>query len=115
MSAPSLAVKLFVEPARIAGDSELDIGGEVLNTGLATIDTRVSASVLLVNGEPSQNWPLAIGNGIRDERESALPPGEQVEFHRRLAASSVLRRHGPQEMVLVVEGVRSPSVTVQWE
>ncbi|MGB0122497.1 MAG: hypothetical protein WA419_22075 [Silvibacterium sp.] len=115
MSTPSLAVRLLVEPARISQNSELNIRGDVRNTGDAVVDTRIYASVLLVDGKPSENWPLAIGNGIGDERASALPPGERIEFHRTLPASSVLRQRGLHEVVLIVEGVCSPPATVQWQ
>jgi hypothetical protein len=114
VSTPMLVVRLFVEPATVSGDSELSIRGDVLNSGVAEVDTRTHASVLLVDGEPAENWPLAIGNGIRDARELALPPGERIEFERRLPASSVLRRQGSHELILMVEGFRSPAVTIQW-
>jgi hypothetical protein len=115
MISPALAVRLFVKPARVSAVSELEIRGDVRNLSDAVIDTRVSASVLLVDGEPAENWPLAIGNGIRDERELALPPGEQIEFQRNLPASSVLRGQGQHELILVVRDVRSPAVTIERE
>ena len=115
MSQTAIAVELSVEPAKVTGGAELDIRGAVRNLGTEVVDTRVHASRLLVNGEPSDTWSWAIANGIRDERELALPPGEQVRFQRKLPASSVLRRPGRYELVLDVLGVKSNPVMVEWQ
>ncbi len=85
-----LRVELTVTPARVSKDALLDIHGGVRNLAPSKGNTEVWASTLLVNGEPSASWSWAIANGFRDEREFALPPGERVEFCRRLPSSSVL-------------------------
>jgi hypothetical protein len=115
MNAPALSVRLAVEPAHPAQNSGLEVRGTVHNVSGSAIPARSESSLLLINDEPAANWPLAIGNGMRDPREFALPPGEQIEFQRTLPASSLFQRPGKQEMVLVVEGVPSPAVTIEWQ
>ena len=115
MNLASLSVRLTVEPSCLGKNSEVRIRGEVRNVGSVVTPARSESSLLLINGEPAANWPLAIGNGMRDPREFALPPGEQIEFQRTLPASSLFQRPGKQEMVLVVEGVPSPAVTIEWQ
>jgi hypothetical protein len=115
MSAPILEVELSVDPASVSERSQLDIRGAVRNRGALDIDTRIYASDLVVNGAPSRSWSRAIANGISDEREFALPPGERVQFRRLLPASSVLPGPGRYELVLSVHGVQSAPVTVEWQ
>ena len=109
----SLVVELAVTPARVSGDTPLAIRGTVRNVGSSTLDTEIWASTLLINEKPSENWPLAIANGLRDEKEFALPPGERVEFRRVLPSSSLLSAPGRYELVLVVHGVRSAPIVVE--
>lgn len=110
---PSLVVDLVVEPARVTPVTlpELEISGFVMNAGTETVDTLIHASELLVDGEPSAAWMLAIGSGTRDEREAALPPGERVEFVR-VMGGSLFTSAGEHELVLVVHGTVSLPVRV---
>ncbi len=107
-----LTVELTVTPGRASGDTLLDIRGAVRNHGSSTVDTQVWKSTLLVDGIPCERWSWVIANGIRDEREFALPPGEQVEFRRVLLAGAVLPEPGRHELVLVVRNIPSPKVIV---
>jgi hypothetical protein len=106
-----LEVDLSVTPTRVSDDTPLDIRGAVRNLGASEVDTQVFASNLLVNGEPSETWLWSM-NGLHDEREWALPPGERVEF-RRILPASVLSGSGRYELVLVVQGIRSQPVIVE--
>jgi hypothetical protein len=56
------------------------IGIEATNLGCETIDPELFRSQLLVNGRESEIWRLAIGNGRREEKWFALPPGETVSM-----------------------------------
>ncbi len=109
----SLVVGLSVEPARVTSATldELEIRGAVLNAGTETVETLIHASDLLVDGEPSAAWRLAIGSGTRDEREAALPHGERVEFVR-VMGGSLFTSAGEHELVLVVHGTASLPVRV---
>ena len=113
MSTPPIQVVLDVEPTSVSSDNldQLTVHGVVINNGDAPIDTQLVSSDLLVNGQPSFAWSLAIGNGLRDMRESALPAGEQVDFSR-VMGSSLVQGPGDYEMVLRVLGVDSSPVQV---
>ena len=113
MSATPLQVELEVDPVEVT-PTTIDLAtvkGAVTNRGGETIDTRVRHSELRVNGELLQTWGLAIGNGSRDEREYALPPGERVEFARVLGRE-LFDGPGDYEVVLNVLGVDSDPVRV---
>jgi hypothetical protein len=111
----AMNVDLSVCATRAGGKESLEIRGTVRNTSEQTLDTRVWASSLLVNGEPSMNWALAISNGLRDVREYALPPGESVEFRRILPAASLFPGPGQYTLILEVQGEQSDPVTIERE
>jgi hypothetical protein len=108
-----LAVDLSVTPTRVTAEDTLDIEGAVHNRGPETVDPQVAASRLLVDGEPADVWGMAIANGLGDEREAGLPPGERVAFRRELPAGSVVPGPGRHRLVLVVRGTRSGPVVVE--
>ena len=106
-------VELTVTPAHVSDDTLVDICGAVHNLGSSKINTEIWASILLVNGEPCENWSWAIANGLRDEKEFVLLPGERVEFRRTFPSSSIFPGSGRYEMVLKVRGVQSAEVIVE--
>jgi hypothetical protein len=113
VSATPVQVELEVDPVEVT-PTTIDLAtvkGAVTNRGGDTIDTRVRHSELRVNGELLQTWGLAIGNGSRDEREYALPPGERVEFARVLGRE-LFDGPGDYEVVLNVLGVDSDPARV---
>jgi hypothetical protein len=111
--AAPIDVALDVEPTTVSQATldELTVRGVITNHGDAAIDTQLIASELLINGQPSFAWGLAIGNGYRDMRETALPPGEQVDFSRVLG-KSLVHAPGDYEIVLRVLGVDSGPVQI---
>ena len=113
MSAPALHVSLEVTPERVGRDEldELTVRISVENEGEDTVDLQLPSSTLTVDGRPLQAWNLAIGNGARDARESALPPGDSIDAARVLGASLV-RESGEHEIAIEVRGVRSDPVRV---
>lgn len=110
---PALRVTLSVSPDRVseANLDELTVRVSVANEGDETVDLELPSSILTVDGEELQAWNLAIGNGARDVRESALEPGESVAAARVLGGSLV-RAPGEHEIELTVLGVRSDPVHV---
>lgn len=106
----TLRVELAVAPARVTDTVAITV--RVTNDGPGTADTRLASSQLLVDGTPRLEWGLAVGNGARDARESALPAGETVEVRRDLGAA-VLGGTGSHELVVDVGGARSAPVEVQ--
>lgn len=53
------------------------------NRGSGVTDTERDALALNVNGEDSMAFALAFGNGVREQRWSALPAGQSVSEERR--------------------------------
>jgi hypothetical protein len=52
----------------------------VYNDGDLVVAPKVESSHLFINGVEQQDWSYVIGNGIRNELFSSLPPGETLEF-----------------------------------
>jgi hypothetical protein len=107
-----LNIELKIMPVHLSEGDSLTITGVVENTGTSTIDTQIWQSKLLIDSAKVELWSLAIANGLRDEREFALPPGERVEFSRVLPAS-ILPGSGRHELILEVQGIQSTPVTVE--
>jgi hypothetical protein len=108
-----IRVELIAEPAALTEQTlpTLTIRGIVTNLGSHTVDTQGYASELLVDDQPSMAWSMAIGNGARDARERALPPGERVEL-KRVMGSGLFKEPGDHTLVLRVRGVASNPVKV---
>jgi hypothetical protein len=110
---PRIRVELTATPLdlTLATLPTLMIDGAVTNLGDRPVETHIWASKMLVDGESSLAWQLAIGNGTRDPRELSLPPGERVEFSRNMG-DSLFQTPGDHTLVLRVQGVLSPPVKV---
>lgn len=108
-----IRVELSVTPDRVspADLDELRVRVAVTNESDEPVDLELPSSTLLVDGKPSLNWSLAIGNGARDEREYALPAGESVSAER-VMGGSLVREPGEHEVTIEVLGVRSAPVRV---
>ena len=113
MEPPALRLRLTVTPDRVGEDAlgELTVRVRVENEDDRTLDLQLPASRLSVDGHLLQAWNLAIGNGARDARESALPPGDAIEAARVLGRSLV-DAPGEHEVSIEVLGVRSEPVRV---
>jgi hypothetical protein len=107
----AVRLEMSVSPDEIGPDDQLTIRLAAVNDGSETVDPQVRMSRLLIDGEPSMTWSLAIANGAGDMREMALPPGERVEAARQFGAS-LLREPGAHELVAEAGGVRSNPATV---
>jgi hypothetical protein len=66
---------------------KLQISFGVVNDGSATVDPRIGASHLSVNGVEPKDWLVVINNGLRTPEFQALPPGHFLSF------SYMLRRY----------------------
>ena len=113
MEPPALRVSLTVTPDRVDEGSidELTVRVRVENDDDHTLDLQLPASRLSVDGKPLQAWNLAIGNGARDARESALTPGDAIEAARVLGRSLV-SDPGDHDVSIEVLGVHSEPVRV---
>ena len=59
---------------------ELLVHFTLVNDGIKTIDPKIEASKIIINGEELDSSGLILGNGPRDTRWKALPPGDTLEF-----------------------------------
>jgi hypothetical protein len=107
----SVRLEVSATPDRIGPEDQVTIRVAAVNEGSDTIDPQVRASRLLIDGQPSMTWSLAISNGAGDMRETALPPGERVEAARQFGAS-LFRSPGEHELVAEAGGVRSDPATI---
>jgi hypothetical protein len=110
---PRLRVEPTVKPERVT-PAELDslrVDLSVTNEDSETIDLQLPSSTMLVDGERSPSWNVAIANGAREARESALPPGDSITVSR-VMGSGLVREPGDHEIVIEVRGVRSPPAHV---
>ena len=58
----------------------LNVEFTLVNDGEAIIDPKIGESRIVVNGEELADSGLILGNGPRDARFAALPPGEHLRF-----------------------------------
>ena len=79
----SVAQPIFGE----GGVEKLQISFGVVNDGSATVDPRIGASHLSINGVEPKDWLVVINNGLHTPELQALPPGHFLSF------SYMLRRY----------------------
>ena len=72
----SVAQPIFGE----GGVEKLQISFGVVNDGSATVDPRIGASDLSINGVEPKDWLMVINNGLRTAEFQALPPGHFLSF-----------------------------------
>lgn len=83
---------------------------QVTNTSDAPADAMAVTASFTVNGAPAVGLDLSFGNGVREARWAALPPGERASDER--AVGDLFE--GPGEYVIAMTaGGATSSVTVQ--
>lgn len=111
---PAITVQLTAEPQTL-GAAQLDdfkVGVIVRNVGQQIVDPQLRLSELRVNGKPSHDWSMAVGNSGLDARWKALPPGESVSAQWQLARE-LFPGPGTYQLELTVAGVTSATLQVQ--
>ena len=83
------------------------------NQGGETVDPQLHRARLLVNGEESKAWSLAIGNGKREAKWFALPPGETVSMTWSSLGDSLFTRPGLFTLVLDFDETQSAPIQVE--
>ena len=80
MNATVVKLKLEAKPQRLtlAQRQRFRISLTATNQGSEIIDPELHNVRLFVNGQQSKAWSLAIGNGRREDKWFALPPGDTV-------------------------------------
>jgi hypothetical protein len=76
-AAISVAQPIFFD-RRVVEKLQINFG--VVNDGSTTIDPRIGASHLSINGVEPNDWVNVINNGIRTPEFEALPPGRFLSF-----------------------------------
>lgn len=59
---------------------ELLVYFTLVNDGSETIDPKIESSKIIINGVEVKDSGFIFGNGPRDKRWRALPPGDSLEF-----------------------------------
>ena len=95
-------VKLIAEPLQFTMQerNKFKISIAATNHGDETIDPELDKARLFINGEDSLQWSDTIGNGLREAKWFALPPGETVSMTWSSLASSLFPNPGTFELVL---------------
>jgi hypothetical protein len=86
----------------------LNVEFTLVNDGETTVDPKVGASRIVVNGVELADSGLILGNGPRDARFSALPPGEHLRFG--YALGDHFKEPGVYRVSWRGEDFRSPEV-----
>jgi hypothetical protein len=112
MKTPSIRLDLVPEPAYLTPQtlSTLVIRILVTNLGNRALDGWAFMPELLVDGQPSLAWSLAIGNGTRDAQRM-VPPGGRIELARCMG-NGLFNQPGGHTLVVRLHGVESPPVKV---
>ena len=66
------------------GTAEATINFGVVNDGTSTVNPKIGASHLSINGVEPKDWPIVINNGLRSPEFEALPPGHFLSFGYQL-------------------------------
>lgn len=70
------------------------------NQGDKVIDPELNRAKLFINGKESKVWGLAIGNGKREAKWFALPPGDTVSMGWSSMGESLFPAPGEYTLVL---------------
>src|SRR5260370_39280226 len=62
------------------GTMALQVDFALVNEGKKVVDPEIRSSHLFVNGKELKDWDFIIANGLRDDRFTALPPGDHLSF-----------------------------------
>lgn len=96
MKRETVKLMLRAEPRQLTMSDRKDfkISLTATNQGRELIDPQLHRAKLLVNGKESKVWSLAVGNGKREAKWFALPPGETVSMTWSSMGESLFTRPG---------------------
>src|ERR1700752_4067430 len=86
----------------------LQIYFTLVNEGNKPIKPQIDLSKLVINGKELADSAWIFGNGIRDSRWEALPPGDAIEFTYALGA--YFEKPGIYEVSWKGPGFESPKI-----
>jgi hypothetical protein len=109
-----IVLRLDVEPTELAADERdrLQLTVSATNAGMEMVDPELYRTDLRVDGERSQAFALAIGNGRRPEKWFALAAGDTVSMTWGGLGPAVLPGPGDHTLVLALDDQESEPVTV---
>lgn len=108
VSASGLRWTITAHPARLtmAERATFRLRRTATNEGIGPLDAMHSSAQFTLNGEASMALDLAFGNGAREMRWTAVPPGESV-FDEREMGESLFPAPGTYRIAMTVEGTTS--------
>lgn len=114
MNTEMINIELTVMPLQLAMSERKDfkITIAATNQGNEVIDPELRRASLYVNGKWSKVWSLAIGNGWREAKWTALPHGETVSMTWSSMGESLFDEPGEFELVLKLDDTELSSVNV---
>ena len=80
----------------------------LVNDGDKVVDPEISSTQLLVNGKELENWAMTVGSGPRDERWTALPPGDGIQAG--IALGERFKKAGIYKVSWKGKGFQSPEI-----
>jgi len=93
------------------GDTDrLQIYFGVYNDGDSAVTPKVESSDLIINSVEPPDWSYVIGNGIRNELFSSLPPGQTLQF-TYLLGPRYFQKPGIYTVRRESENFKSPDLT----
>lgn len=115
MKKEAINLEFKAEPLKLAMSERKNFKMSIAatNRGGEVIDPELHRAKLFVNGKESKAWSLAIGNGKREAKWSALPPGETVSLTWSSMGESILTGSGTFTLVLSFNETELAPVRVQ--
>ena len=106
---------LGAEPGRLTMSERKNfkISIAATNEGGKVINPQLHEARLFVNGKESTVWSLAIGNGKREAKWFALPPGETVSMTWSSMGESLLTGPGLFRLALRLDEMQLAPIQVQ--
>jgi hypothetical protein len=100
-----IEIRLLAEPTRLhlADRERFRIGLVATNTSQEAIDPQLYAARLLVDGEPSAAFDLALGNGVMPAGWDVLPPGGTTPVVEWRLGDALFPEPGEYHLVLRLE------------
>ncbi|MBC7775973.1 MAG: hypothetical protein H7246_11110 [Phycisphaerae bacterium] len=83
------------------------------NHGASIADPELHLAELYVNDIPSKPWSLAIGNGKREAKWTALPSGETISMTWATLGEALFPEPGEYILILKHKSTTLPPIKVQ--
>jgi hypothetical protein len=112
-----IRLELIAEPLTLAMTDRkaFRIGLAATNRGTRTIDPQFHRTRLVIDGREAPAWNLAVGNGRREAKWFALPPGETVTLTWTSLGETLFPVPGDYVLTLRLDKTSSQTVQVRIE